>query len=65
VLLTGGSQGMGRSAARQLAAKGANVIIVSRNVAKLEEAVAEMKVSFPCSADHDRCYGLTYANAVF
>lgn len=35
---------MGRSAARQLAAKGANVLLVSRSVAKLEEALAETKV---------------------
>lgn len=35
---------MGRCAARQLAAKGANVIVVSRNVARLEETVAEIKV---------------------
>ncbi len=35
---------MGRAAARQLAEKGANVIIVSRNVARLEETLAEIKV---------------------
>jgi 3-dehydrosphinganine reductase len=44
VLLTGASEGMGRSVAKQLAAKGANVVIVSRNVGKLEEALAEVKV---------------------
>ena len=44
VLLTGGSEGMGRSAARMLAAKGANVVIVARNVGKLEEALAEITV---------------------
>lgn len=35
---------MGRSAARILASKGANVIIVSRNVGKLEDALAEIRV---------------------
>ncbi|KAI8959584.1 NAD(P)-binding protein [Daldinia sp. FL1419] len=40
VLLTGASRGLGLSAARQLAEKGANVIIVARNEAKLPEAVA-------------------------
>lgn len=45
VLLTGGSEGMGLSAARQLAAKGANVIIVARNVGKLEEAMLQLKAS--------------------
>ena len=35
---------MGKSVATQLAAKGANIVIVSRNVAKLELALAEIKV---------------------
>lgn len=35
---------MGRSAARQLAERGANVILVSRSASKLEEAMAEAKV---------------------
>ncbi|KAK8100583.1 NAD(P)-binding protein [Apiospora kogelbergensis] len=43
ILVTGATEGMGRCAARQLAAKGANVIVVSRNVARLEETVAEIK----------------------
>ncbi len=36
---------MGRSAARLLAAQGANVIVVARNVGRLEETVAEITVS--------------------
>ncbi|KAI0384249.1 NAD(P)-binding protein [Hypomontagnella monticulosa] len=39
VLITGASRGLGLSAARQLAEKGANVIIVARDETKLEEAV--------------------------
>ncbi|KAL8670618.1 MAG: hypothetical protein Q9168_004849 [Polycauliona sp. 1 TL-2023] len=39
VLITGGSQGMGRSAARLIAQKGANVVIAARNVGRLEEAL--------------------------
>ncbi|KAI4240578.1 MAG: hypothetical protein L6R40_005066 [Gallowayella cf. fulva] len=39
VLVTGGSQGMGRSAARFLAQRGANVLITARNVKRLEEAL--------------------------
>lgn len=35
---------MGLSAARQLAAKGANVVIISRNAEKLEKALVEVKV---------------------
>jgi NADP-dependent 3-hydroxy acid dehydrogenase YdfG len=44
VLLTGASEGMGRSAAVQLSAKGANLILVARNVGRLEETLAEVKV---------------------
>ncbi|KAI1659828.1 NAD(P)-binding protein [Daldinia decipiens] len=40
VLITGASRGLGLNAARQLAEKGANVIIVARNEAKLQEGVA-------------------------
>lgn len=36
---------MGRSVGRQLAEKGANVIIVARDVAKLREAVSYIRVS--------------------
>ncbi|CAL3965582.1 unnamed protein product [Diplocarpon coronariae] len=45
VLLTGASEGMGRSVAVQLAQRGANVIIVARNVGKLAEALAVVKAS--------------------
>ncbi|KAI1247832.1 hypothetical protein MGN70_011725 [Eutypa lata] len=45
ILITGASEGMGRSAARQLAEKGANIIIVSRNVGRLEETLAEIKAA--------------------
>ncbi|CAJ2506284.1 Uu.00g004140.m01.CDS01 [Anthostomella pinea] len=45
VLITGASEGMGRSVARQMAEKGANVILVSRSVPKLEEAMAEAQAA--------------------
>jgi 3-dehydrosphinganine reductase len=45
VLITGASEGMGRSAAIQLAAKGANIILVSRNVGRLEEALTDVKAA--------------------
>ncbi|KAJ8123458.1 hypothetical protein ONZ43_g599 [Nemania bipapillata] len=51
VLITGASEGMGRSAARQLAEKGANVILVSRSAGKLEEAMAEAKRFHYITAD--------------
>jgi len=37
---------MGLNVALQLAAKGANIVIVARNVGKLEEALAAIKVGW-------------------
>ena len=45
ILITGASEGMGRSVAVQLAAKGAHVILVSRNVGRLEEALLEVQAA--------------------
>lgn len=45
VLITGGSEGMGLSATRQLAAKGADIIIISRSQQKLDTALAEIKTA--------------------
>ncbi|KAI9676989.1 MAG: 3-dehydrosphinganine reductase [Caeruleum heppii] len=39
VIVTGGSEGMGRAVAKLLAQKGANIILVARNVEKLRAAV--------------------------
>jgi 3-dehydrosphinganine reductase len=36
---------MGLSVAKQLAEKGASIIIVARNVGRLEEALGQIKVS--------------------
>lgn len=44
VLLTGGSDGMGKAVGILLAKKGANVVIVARNVEKLEAAIKEISV---------------------
>lgn len=49
VFITGGSQGLGLALAQLLASKGANVTICSRTEAKLKEAVALVKVSYPRS----------------
>ena len=49
ILITGGSDGMGLSVSCQLAAKGANIIIVARNVGKLEEALVRLKVRLTSS----------------
>lgn len=47
MLVTGGSQGMGKAVAILLAKKGADVIIVARNVHKLEDALKEISVYIP------------------
>ena len=44
VILTGGSQGMGKAVAELLAKKGANVLIVARTVEKLEAALKDISV---------------------
>ena len=49
VVITGGSQGMGKAVGKLLAEKGANVIIVARNVEKLEEALKYISV---CLREH-------------
>jgi len=45
VLITGGSQGMGRALARLFAQKGADVIIVARDVKKLQAALEYIKAA--------------------
>ncbi|KAG6039673.1 hypothetical protein E4U41_002307 [Claviceps citrina] len=45
VLITGASEGMGLSVAKKLSAKGANVILVSRSISKLEEALEIVKAA--------------------
>ena len=43
VLITGGSKGIGLAIAHSFAAEGANVVIVSRNQAALENAAGEVR----------------------
>jgi 3-dehydrosphinganine reductase len=50
---------MGKSVAIRLAKKGASIIIVSRNVGKLEEALAQIKV-LPQRQFYPHCIKLTY-----
>lgn len=42
VLITGATDGIGREAARQLAGRGARVVIIGRNPAKIQETMAEL-----------------------
>lgn len=44
VVITGGSDGMGKAVALQLAEKGANVIVVARTISKLMATVDDLKV---------------------
>ncbi|UKZ77337.1 hypothetical protein TrVFT333_005057 [Trichoderma virens FT-333] len=45
VLITGASEGMGLSVAKQLSSKGANVVLVSRGVEKLKDALEAVKAA--------------------
>lgn len=45
VVITGGSDGMGRAVASQLAQRGANVVIVARAVTKLQAALEDIKAA--------------------
>jgi 3-dehydrosphinganine reductase len=47
VVITGGSEGMGKAVALELAAKGANIVVVARTASKLVTAVNEIKVRHP------------------
>lgn len=46
-LLTGGTSGIGRSAARQLAARGVNVVVTGRRQEKGERVLAEIQAAHP------------------
>ena len=43
VIVTGGGSGIGRCTAHELAALGANVVIVGRSVEKLDQVSAEIR----------------------
>lgn len=43
VIVTGGSQGMGKSVAKQFVQRGANVTIIARTQSTLDSACAELK----------------------
>lgn len=56
VIVTGGSDGMGKAVACQLAEKGAHVVIVARTIKKLEDSFVGLKVSTLCTRSCDqRC----------
>lgn len=56
MVITGGSEGMGKAVACQLAAKGANVVLVARTVKKLQDALDDVKVNrYVCMHYARRC----------
>lgn len=56
VLVTGGSSGIGKAAAKQLASYGAHVWIVARNVERLETALDEIRAA---AAGPDQVFGMS------
>ncbi|RKU43595.1 3-dehydrosphinganine reductase [Coniochaeta pulveracea] len=54
ILLTGATEGLGRAAALLLASRGANLVIVSRNVGRLEETISLLKAA--ASSPNQRFY---------
>jgi short-subunit dehydrogenase len=61
-LITGGSSGMGLEFARQLAAKGYDLILVSNRADELEQASAELREKFPVAVT-TRCQDLAKTTA--
>lgn len=61
-LITGGSSGMGLEFARQLAAKGYDLILVSNRPDELEQAEAELRKKFPVAVT-TRCQDLAKTTA--
>ena len=57
-IVTGGSQGMGLEVAKQLATKGANIVIVARDQAKLQKAIAE--ISSAATSSSQQFLSLSY-----
>lgn len=57
-VITGGSQGLGLSVAKEFAKKGANVVIVAQSIPKLEKATNEIKAT--ASDEKQRFLYLSY-----
>lgn len=62
-LITGGSSGMGLEFARQLAAKGYDLILVSNRPDELEQASAELRGLYPYRTVTTRCQDLASTTA--
>lgn len=71
VLVTGGTEGIGKSAVRSLAAMGADLVLVGRNRAKTDALMAELRASAPAGtisgiyADLSRLEGMRSVATAF
>ena len=53
--ITGGSMGIGKAIAQQLASEGVNVVLAARRMEHLEEAAAEIRSRLPAGSGELAC----------
>ena len=60
--ITGGSMGIGKAIAEQLAAEGVNVVLAARRMTHLEEAAAEIRSRLPAGSGEVTCVSVDTSN---
>jgi NAD(P)-dependent dehydrogenase (short-subunit alcohol dehydrogenase family) len=60
--ITGGSMGIGKAIAEQLAGEGANVVLAARRMQHLEEAAAEIRSRLPAGSGEIACVSVDTSN---
>ena len=58
VLITGASSGIGRDLAREFAKENHDIVLVARNVEKLESLKKELKEEYNAKVEYDETTGL-------